>query len=1117
MHRDCRNHCRRASGLLRSRAPSYAPHVKICPNCARENADDARFCSWCAKPLALETQREERKVVTCLFCDLVGFTARAESMDPEDVRRLLQPYHALVRAELERFGGTVEKFIGDAVMAVFGAPVAHEDDPERAVRAALAIRDKLAEDGELEVRIGITTGEALITLDARPEAGEGMASGDVVNTAARLQAAAAPGSILVDGATQRATQSVIEYQAAESVDARGKAAPVRAWEALLVELPVGAERLGAAPLVGRERELGMLRAAVERALRERAPGLVTLVGDPGIGKSRLVRELEAIVQDGAFGTVSWLRGRSLPYGQDVSFWAFREMVKAHAGILETDSREAAELKLASSVATLQLGSEADWVQRHLAPVLGLASGEEGADRRPERFAAWRRLLAGMASVQPVVLVFEDLHWADDGLLEFVGTLGQWLSDLPLLVLGTARPELLERLPGWGSVEHMTAMRLDPLTDDATSALIDELLPVSDVPSDARAALLEQAGGNPLYAEQYVRMVAEGGGEPVVPDTVQALIVARLDALPDDEKRVAQDASVTGAVFWSGSVAAAGGDDRWTAGEHLRALERKALVRRSDETSVAGETEWAFGHALVRDAAYAAIPRARRSDKHRRVAGWIESLGRPDDHAELLAHHYVSALDLAAAAGLDTSELSGVALAAVRQAGERALALHAFAVAARFYRRALELLPVGDPARARLQLELGRSLLFSEARGDEELLAARDALSELGDREGVTEAEILLAELSRASGRRERFEKHVAAVEATAGELRSSPVKARALLTIGMGHNVRGEYERGLDAGRRALALAEELGLGESQVRALNLVGWARAELDEGLDDLEQSVELGRSLGIPEAHRSCANLAHQLRHRGEFRRSLEFQEEALRLADRFGDAPGSRFSRAILSQYRYREGRWDEALEIIERYLQEVGSAHYHVWLVLWTRGIIRLSRGDSGGLDDSVRSIEAARTGVDPTTVPAALEVRARTLVLVGKHEEAALALEEALGLLESGIVRAGFDLPYLVVAAAELGEDPERILAVARPSRWKEAARSYLARDFVGAADVYAQIGSLSDEAEARLRAGRSLLASGRRTEAEEQLQKALAFYASVRAARFIRDAEDLLLQVPA
>ena len=850
---------RRCGDIPRRLKPAYPPPVKICPSCGRENADDARFCSWCATSLERETPREERKVVTCLFCDLVGFTARAERMDPEDVRKLLQPYHARVRGELERYGGTVEKFIGDAVMAVFGAPIAHEDDPERAVRAALAIRDELAEEGELAVRIGITTGEALIALDARPEAGEGMASGDVVNTAARLQAAAAPGSILVDEATQRATESVIEFRATDSVDAKGKAAPVRAWEALVAELPVGAERLGAAPLVGRERELGRLRTSVERALHKRAPHVVTLVGDPGIGKSRLVRELEATVEEVAFGTVSWLRGRSLPYGQDVSFWAFREMVKAHAAILETDSREVAESKLASSVDALQLGTEADWVQRHLAPILGLGSGDEGADRRPERFAAWRRFLAGMASVQPVVLVFEDLHWADDGLLELVESLGEWLSDLPLFVLATARPELHERRPGWGSAEHMTAMRLDPLTDAATSALIDELLPVSDVQPDARAALLEQAGGNPLYAEQYVRMVAERGGEQVVPDTVQALIVARLDALPEAEKSVAQDASVTGAVFWSGSAAAAAGHDRWTTEEHLRALERKALVRRSGESSVAGETEWAFGHALVRDAAYAAIPRARRSDKHRRVAGWIETLGRPDDHAELLAHHYVSALDVAAAAGLDTSELAPVALAAVRQAGERAQALHAFTAAARFYRRALELLPADDPARARLQLELGRSLYISEGLGDDELLLARDALSVLGDREGVTEAEILLAELSRYSGRRERFEEHVATIETLADELGSSPVKARALLTIGMGHNARGEHELGLDAGRRALALAEELGLGESQVRALNLVGWARAELDEGLGDLERSVELGRSLGVPEAYRSCANL------------------------------------------------------------------------------------------------------------------------------------------------------------------------------------------------------------------------------------------------------------------
>ena len=290
--------------------------MKVCPSCGRENADDARFCSQCATPLTGDAPgREERKVVTCLFCDLVGFTARAEALDPEDVRRLLQPYHARVRTELERFGGTVEKFIGDAVMAVFGAPVAHEDDPERAVRAALSIRDTLAEEGELEIRIGITTGEALVALDARPNTGEGMASGDVVNTAARLQGAAPTNGILVDETTYRATERAIEYDDAAPVEAKGKAEPIAVWEARSARARVSVERSGGAALVGRAEELTLLRETLARAVREREPQLVTLVGVPGIGKSRLVYELYRTIETGEHGLVFWRHGRSLPYGE----------------------------------------------------------------------------------------------------------------------------------------------------------------------------------------------------------------------------------------------------------------------------------------------------------------------------------------------------------------------------------------------------------------------------------------------------------------------------------------------------------------------------------------------------------------------------------------------------------------------------------------------------------------------------------------------------------------------------------------------------------------------------------------------------------------------------------
>ena len=507
---------REGYGVVHGPTAPYPPGVRICPTCGRENADDARFCSQCATPLeGAPPEREERKVVTCLFCDLVGFTARAERLDPEDVRRLLQPYHARVRSELERFGGTVEKFIGDAVMAMFGAPLAHEDDPERAVRAALAIREALAEDGDLEVRIGITTGEALIALDARPEAGEGMASGDVVNTAARLQAAAPTGTILVDETTYRATERAIEFGDAPAVEAKGKSEPISVWSALRARARVGVERAGGAELVGRERELTLLRETFARVLQERSAQLVTLVGVPGIGKSRLVFELFSAIQTGDFGLVYWRHGRSLPYGDGVTFWALGEVVKAQAGILESDGTDEAREKLGRAVSSVVSDpTEAGWVERHLRALAGVEaeSALEVADRG-EAFSAWRRFLEGLAEQRPFVVVFEDLHWADDAMLDFVDYVADWAGRVPLLIVCTARPELLARRADWGGGKvNSSTILLSPLDDEETATLVHALLGRSVLDAELQSRLLEHAGGNPLYAEEFTRMLSERPGE-----------------------------------------------------------------------------------------------------------------------------------------------------------------------------------------------------------------------------------------------------------------------------------------------------------------------------------------------------------------------------------------------------------------------------------------------------------------------------------------------------------------------------------------------------------------------------------------------------------------------------
>src|SRR5438477_9196774 len=637
--------------------------------------------------------RRERKVVTVLFADLVGFTARAEELDPEDVEAILRPYHERLRSELERFGGTVEKFIGDAVMALFGAPVAHEDDPERAVRAALAIRDWAREREGVQVRIAVNTGEALINLDARPQSGEGMAAGDVVNTTARLQSAAPVNGILVGETTYRSTRNVIDYDEVERVEAKGKTEPIQVWEVKEARSRVRTEAVStAAKVVGRDREVALLRETLVRVRDESAPQLVTIVGVPGIGKSRLVRELFSFVEQSGVLTF-WRQGRSLPYGEGVTFWALAEMIKAQAGILETDAEEEADAKLRSATANLVSDTaEVDRLSQYLRPLVGLG-GEADLARasQTEVFAAWRQFFEAMAEQHPLVLVFEDLQWADDGLLDFVDHLVEWAARLPILIVCTARPELLERRPGWGGGKlNATTLSLSPLSDDDTARLFASLLRTPVLESEQQRVLLTRAGGNPLYAEQFAQMLSDEEGVTAnhVPETIQGIIAARLDRLPGTEKELLQDAAVLGKVFWLGGLV--DGRGRHDIEQRLHSLERKGFVERARRTSVSNESEYAFLHVLVRDVAYGQIPRSERAVKHQRVAEWIESLGRAEDHAEMLAHHYASALELARAAGTEMPDLAPRARAHFRAAGDRAMSLNAYTTAARFYEDALAL-------------------------------------------------------------------------------------------------------------------------------------------------------------------------------------------------------------------------------------------------------------------------------------------------------------------------------------------------------------------------------------------------------------------------------------------
>jgi class 3 adenylate cyclase/tetratricopeptide (TPR) repeat protein len=1094
--------------------------VSVCPNCGHENEPGAKFCSECGIALA-ETAvpaRTERKIVTVLFADLVGFTAQAERLDPEDVQAVLAPYHARLRSELERYGGTVEKFIGDAVMALFGAPIAHEDDPERAVRAALAIRDWIAEEGKLQVRIAVSTGEALINLGARPEAGEGMAAGDVVNTAARLQAAAPTNGILVGETTYRATAQAIDYRDAAAVEAKGKEAAIPVWEAAEARARFGVDLAPsvAAALVGRERELELLTGALTRARQQRSPELVTLVGVPGIGKSRLVYELFGVVERGGVLTY-WRQGRSLPYGEGVSYWALSEMVKAHAGILETDSAEEAEARLARALEGL-IDEDAAWVHSHLLPLVGQAS-ELASGTREEAFAAWRRFFEALAEQRPLVLVFEDIQWADNGLLDFIEHLVDWVHGVPMLILCTARLELLERRPAWGGGKlNAATVSLAPLSDDETARLISALSELPLLPAETQQTLLDRAGGNPLYAEQYVRMLAEreSAEDLPLPESVQGIIAARLDALPAAEKALLQDAAVVGKVFWLGTLGATE--------QQMHVLQQKEFVQRARRSSVAGETEFAFSHLLVRDVAYGQIPRAERAQKHRRAAEWIESLGRPEDHAEMVAHHYVSALELARAAGDDVAQIAVRARIALREAGDRAASLSAGAQAERYYAEALELTPHGDPERPMLLFLHGRMQYIHGQRGTEALTEARDGLLAAGDRETAAEAVLMLANICWHGGRRDEMLTYLEEARSLVEGRAASRAQVSVLSEVARYEMLADRNDSAIEIGGEAIKLAESLGLDDLRAHALNNVGSARAAAGdpEGFIELEESIALASRLNsIPDLIRGHNNLAAMHLVHADREEAHAGWEKCRELAVHFGLRGYVRFvdgGPAVAD--RYMSGRWDEALERADAFLAEVesGSPHYQAAASYAFRALIRLGRGDTAGAEiDTDRAVDLARPIRDPQRLQTTLARAAFVYFSAGSERRATKIVDEALADLgELGQLGfAAVELYSLAWVAFMLGREADILAVVDREpfqSPWVETTRAVASGDFRHAADILAGIRGETDEAFFRLRAAEQLVGEGKRAEADEQLRPALAFYRSVGATRYVREGEALL-----
>ncbi|HET7141560.1 MAG TPA: AAA family ATPase, partial [Candidatus Limnocylindria bacterium] len=760
-----------------------------CPSCGTENPATAKFCGECgtglagtasggdtSAPTATAAAAEpiaERRLVSVLFVDLVGFTSASEQRDAEDTRDLQSSYFDLARETVERHGGLIEKFIGDAVMAVWGTPTAHEDDAERAVRTALELVAGVAAldvGSQLQARAGVLTAEAAVTIGAE---GQGMVAGDMVNTASRLQSAAAPGTVLVGEATHRAASGAITFEEIEPLALKGKEEPVRAWRAVAVVGRRGGQGRAAAlepPFVGRDEELRLLKDQFHATAREGKPRLVTVMGQAGIGKSRLAWELEKYL-DGVVETVLWHEGRSPSYGEGISYWALAEIVRGRAGIAEAEDFDAARAKIAEMLAALPLAPEEQrWIEPRLTGLLGL--DELPAESREELFAAWRTFFERLAQQGTVMLVLWDLQWADQGLLDFVEHLLVWARTSPIFVVAEARPELLERRPGWGSnVRTATTIHLDPLSEPDMRLLLTGIAPA--MPEQALLAIIERAEGVPLYAVETIRMLIDRGAlvsdgsqltlagdlPPLaVPETLHALIAARLDALGPDERAVVTDAAVLGLSFSVSALQGIGSISAEVLNQHLDALVRREILVLDVDPLSAERGQYRFIQGVVREVAYQSMAKRERRAKHLAAARHFESLGE-DELAGVLASHYLAAYR-ASPSGGEADALAAQARVALRAAAERATALHAPHGALEYLEQALEV--TADPIEQAALHERAAAAAGTAGRlelSDEHARKAADLYLASGDRLGVLR-----------SRTRQAFAKLQAHGDAAAGEI-----------------------------------------------------------------------------------------------------------------------------------------------------------------------------------------------------------------------------------------------------------------------------------------------------------------------------------------------------------
>ena len=918
-----------------------------CPSCGTPNSPGMKFCGECgtvltvalptpARAPATPAPAAERRLVSLLFADLVGFTALSETRDAEETRELLSRYFDTCRRLIELYGGTVEKFIGDAVMAVWGTPVATEDDAERAVRAALDLVATVPElDPALQARAGVLTGEAAVTIGAQ---GQGMVAGDLVNTASRVQSAAEPGTVLVGESTKRASEAAIAYASAGSHELKGKAEPVSLWRALRVTAGRGGALKSAGlepPFVGRDRELRLVKELFHATADESRAHLVSVIGIAGIGKSRLGWEFFKYM-DGLEEGVWWHRGRCLAYGEGVVFWALAEMVRMRAGIVEGEEPASAAAKLRASVAEFVTDAEErSYVEPRMLHLLGLEDGP--ARGKDELFGAWRLFFERMADQGPVALLFEDLQWADAALVEFVGHLLEWARQRPIYVLCLARPELQERHPEFGLGSHQTTLSLAPLSEQAMMELLDGFVP--GLPEELRQRILVRSEGVPLYAVETVRMLLDRGllveeegvyrptgevAELEVPETLQGLIAARLDGLTPDERRILQDGSVLGKTFSREALAALSGYSEADLDPLLAGLVRKEVLGVQADPRSPERGQYGFLQDLVRRVAYESLARRDRKARHLAAARQLEqTFGAAEQEiVEVVAAHYVAAYESQPEAD-DASEIKARARELLSRAGERAGSLGAAGEALRALEQAAEL--SDEPVERALLLEQASIWAINNTdweAAERDLRASLELLAGAGERHAAARVSGRLGVLETSTGRGEqglrRMEEAFAAVSGDEPDADVADLVSR----LGQAYAFAGDLERATEATELALGVAQALRLAEPLSRALGtkamlarLTGRPEEELAFHRHALRYALE--NDLPVRHIATGYGNLSDACFAYDRYGEALEALTEALALARRGGDRPSELYALSETSYALTMTGRWDEAVVVFD--------------------------------------------------------------------------------------------------------------------------------------------------------------------------------------------------------